>query len=481
MAFTSEEESKLKEIIEAFENGKRLSDLPNVSGTNPFNLLCEVLDEDGESKKAALASLIPYVEEQCSYGIQFDTTVSTPTCTRIGNTDLHKSVPIQSRMKGCLLDDNGQVVEYLDPRDWTGQVRDGSRGQVMVEIPLHYRKFETDGTIRRVRISEQPLPGYHQVPQMYISAYEAVLDRTNLKLCSIVNMAEQYRGGNNNAEYDGTYRTFLGRPATQISRTNFRNYARKRNNSATAEWNCMTYDAQKTLYWLFAVEYATLNTQAAFNAELTAEGYRQGGLGAGVTTWDGTWSNFNGYYPFVPCGHTDTLGNSTGTVSYTAANDDSTITKTFDVPRYRGIENPFGHLWQWTDGINVRISPTTDNGGDNLSKVFVCSDPSKFNDTNYEGYSHVGNEARTEGYVQEVIFGEYGEIMPSVVGGGSTQFFCDYHYTNIPTTETLRGVLFGGGAGDGAAAGFASADSIYAPSATTANFGSRLCFLPQSA
>lgn len=316
---TSEEESKLREIIEAFENGKRLSDLPNVSGTNPFDLLCEVLDTDGESKKAALASLIPYVEEQCSYGIQFDTTVSTPTCTRIGNTDLHKSVPIQSRMKGCLLDDNGKVVEYLDPRDWTGQVRDGSRGQVMVEIPLHYRKFETDGTIRRVRISEQPLPGYHQVPQMYISAYEAVLDRTNLKLCSIVNMAEQYRGGNNNAEYDGTYRTSLGRPATQISRTNFRNYARKRNNSATAEWNCMTYDAQKTLYWLFAVEYATLNTQAAFNSELTAEGYRQGGLGAGVTTWDGTWSNFNGYYPFVPCGHTDTLGNQTGTVSYTAA------------------------------------------------------------------------------------------------------------------------------------------------------------------
>lgn len=481
MAFTSEQESKLKEIIEAFENGKRLSDLPNVSGTNPFNLLCEVLDEDGESKKAALASLIPYVEEQCSYGIQFDTTVSTPTCTRIGNTDLHKSVPIQSRMKGCLLDDNGQVVEYLAPRDWTGQVRDGSRGQVMVEIPLHYRKFETDGTIRRVRISEQPLPGYHQVPQMYISAYEAVLDRTNLKLCSIVNMAEQYRGGNNNAEYDGTYRTFLGRPATQISRTNFRNYARKRNNSATAEWNCMTYDAQKTLYWLFAVEYATLNTQAAFNAELTAEGYRQGGLGAGVTTWDGTWSNFNGYYPFVPCGHTDTLGNSTGTVTYTAANDDSTITKTFDVPRYRGIENPFGHLWQWTDGINVRISPTTDNGGDNLSKVFVCSDPSKFNDTNYEGYSHVGNEARTDGYFQEVIFGEYGEIMPSVVGGGSTQFFCDYHYTNIPTTETLRGVLFSGFASRGANAGFACANSYNAPSVTGTYVGSRLCFLPQSA
>ena len=101
--------------------------------------------------------------------------------------------------------------------------------------------------------------------------------------------------------------------------------------------------------------------------------------------------------------------------------------------------------------------------------------------TNYEGYSHVGNEARTEGYVKEVIFGEYGEIMPSVVGGGSTQFFCDYHYTNIPTTETLRGVLFGGGANSGANAGFAYAYSNDAPSATITTFGSRLCFLPQNA
>ena len=59
MAFTSEEESKIRAIIEAFENGKRLTDLPDVEGTNPFELICEVLDTDGESKKAALASLLP--------------------------------------------------------------------------------------------------------------------------------------------------------------------------------------------------------------------------------------------------------------------------------------------------------------------------------------------------------------------------------------------------------------------------------------
>ena len=248
MAFTETQETILEQIIEAYQNGKRLSDLPEVSGKNPYNLYCEVLDEDGESKKAALASLLPYIEDDCSYGVEFDITVASPTCTRIGNTDLHKSLPVQSRMKGCLLDDDGNVVEYLDPTDWTGNVLDGSRGQVMVEIPAHYRKCETEGNKRRVRISELPLAGYHLVPRMYISAYQATVERSTLKLCSVKNTGVDYRGGNNNAEWDGLVKTLLGRPATSLSRTNFRKYARNRNAAATSEWNCMTYDAQKALY-----------------------------------------------------------------------------------------------------------------------------------------------------------------------------------------------------------------------------------------
>ena len=185
---TAAQEAILEQIIEAFQNGKRLSDLPDVSGTNPFNLICEVL-EDGESKKAALATLLPYMEEECSYGIEFDTAVSSPACTRIGNLSLHKSLPIHSRMKGCLLNDDGEVVEYLNPSNWTGQTRDGSRGQVMVELPMHYRKFETDGTKRRVRISEYPLPGYHLVGKRYVSAYQATIQRSTTTLCSVVNLS----------------------------------------------------------------------------------------------------------------------------------------------------------------------------------------------------------------------------------------------------------------------------------------------------
>ena len=93
-----------------------------------------------------------------------------------------------------------------------------------------------------------------------------------------------------------------------------------------------------------------------------------------------------------------------------------------------------------------------------------------------------GLEARKEGYVKALIFGEFGEIMPEEVGAGTTTYFCDYHYTNIPaSSKSLRGVLFGGGAHYGANAGLAFASSNYAPSNTYAYIGSRLCFIPQTA
>lgn len=416
------------------------------------------------------------IENFVMYGVEFDTAVSSPDCTRIGNPNLHRTLPVHSQMRGCLLNDDGEVTKYLNESDWTSETRDGSQGQVMVEIPEHYVKFETDGTKRRVKMSIMPIVGYKKIGKYYISAYEATVQRSANKLCSVVNTDADYRGGNNNAEWDGTYRTLTGRPATQISRTNFRNYARKRK-SSTKEWNCMTYDIQKDIYWLFVVEFATRNSQKAFNAALTAEGYKQGGLGDGVTTLDnGKWNTFNGYNPFIPCGHTDELGNGTGEVEFSMPTEYDSNIKTVKVPRYRGIENPFGHIWQWADGINVRISPNSPTG-DGLSKVFVTDNPEYFNDSNYNNMQHVGNEARTESYVKEVIFGEGGEIMPSVVGGGSTTYFCDYHYTKIPTSVALRGVLFGGAARDGANAGFVYAHSHGVPSNTDASFGSRLCFI----
>ena len=426
-------------------------------------------------------SIVEIEEELYSYGIEKDLRISLSSCTRVGNPALHRTLPVQSGMRGCLLDDDGNIVEYLPQNDWTTATRDGSRGQVMVLIPGHYRKFYTkdEGNIIGVRISLNNIEGYHYVPDMFVSAYEASIERSSGKLCSVVNYDANYRGGTNKTEWDQTYRSLLGRPVTSMNRIQFRSAARKRNTGNTS-WNCYLYNVHKALFWLYVVEYANLNSQLPYTSELTSEGFRQGGLGKGVTNWEASgWSNFNNNNPFVPCGHTDTLGNNTGVVAYTAYKEDGSELKTSNVPRYRGVENPFGHILKIADGINVRISPTEANGGDNLSKVFVCEDPSKFNDTNYNGYKYVGNEARSEGYIKEIIFGEEGEIIPSLIGGGSTLFFCDYHYTSIQTTESLRAVWFGGFARNHTFAGFVISYTLGTATTADSGAGSRLCFFPQ--
>jgi hypothetical protein len=477
--FAPEQVEVLIKLIEAFLGGKRLNELPNIGNVNPLDLTVEVLDSTGESKQAKLAALLPYLEEQCAYGIEWDTAISSPLCTRIGNLSLHRSLPIQSRMKGVLLDDNGLVNEYLSPNNWLAHDRSGARGQVMVEIPAHWRKFETDGTKRRAMISEYPLPGYHFVKKQYISSYEASWERSTGKLCSVVNMGENYRGGNNNAGWDGTYRSLLGRPVTSKSLTELRPAARLR--GAGAQWNLLVYNTHKAVVWMYFIEYANFNSQAAFNAQPDANGYKQGGLGPGVTSVSITlWNGFNYYYPFIPCGHTDSLGNRTGVVDF-AMPEECGAALTVQVPRYRGLENLFGHIWKWADGCKCRISATVDNGSTGLSEFFVCDDPSKFQDSSYNDYGKRGNLPRNPGYIKELIIGEFGENMPEVAtGASSTTYFLDYFHTDIPNSgEAMRGCVFGGLSHYFTDAGIACTGTHRVPSFKIENLGTRLCFIPE--
>lgn len=418
------------------------------------------------------------------YGIEWDSTVSNPTCTRVGKLELHRELPVQSLMRRCLVNDNGEVNHYLHANDSTkldtGANADlsGASGMYEVEIPDMYMRFETDGNKNRALMSAFPLPGFKKWGKCYGSAVEATVDRSvsgTPKLAAVVNTAPEFRGANNNAANDGTDKTGLGMPATSISLTNFRAYARNRG----TRWNCNTYGFQKRLFWLFAIEYATLNSQAAFNAELTSEGYHQGGLGAGATTLDGgKWSAFNGYNPFIPCGVTNSLGNKTGVVEYTMpASYDATETKV-SVPSYRGVENPFGHIWKWTDGILCEIQADGDGG---KSQVFTTDDCEKYASTITSDYKFVSELPRAEGYVKSIALGDDGDIIPTVIGGGSTTYFCDYFYTNIPASgKATRGVLFGGSATTGTLAGFVYATSSNAPSNANASVGSRLCFEPEN-
>ncbi|MCP1384789.1 hypothetical protein [Runella salmonicolor] len=422
------------------------------------------------------------------YGIEWDTAVSSSACTRIGNLNLHvaslgavRGLPIQSKMRGCLLSDAGVVNYYLNPNDWTKKangtaaVLDGADGMVMVEIPAHYARFETEGTKRRAMISEFALPGFTLVPSRYIGAYEGAVQRSVLKLASVVNTTTDYRGGNNTSAWDAETRTLLGRPATNITRTNFRTYARNR--AAGTKWNITTMDAYISLFWLRAIEYANFNTQLAYNATLTAEGYRQGGLGDGVTTLSGaTWTTWNSSNPFIPCGQTNSIGNFTGTVNYVMPAEYGTLT--VSVPRYRGIENPFGHLWKWLDGVNVNVQSVA--SGDQ-SQLYVASNPADFGDT-LTNHTLRGLLARAENYIREIVHGNSGDIFGSVVGGAgssSTTFFADYFYTTIPGSGvSIRVPIVGGAATLGGAMGPAACQLYFQASYADNTIGARLCYIP---
>lgn len=150
--------------------------------------------------------------------------------------------------------------------------------------------------------------------------------------------------------------------------------------------------------------------------------------------------------------------------------------QTLSVPSYRGLENPFGHVWSWTDGCKCNVQSDAAGG---LSEFFVCTDPAKFQDIDYTDYEKRGEIPSNEGYVKIMMIGEYGENMPIEVGASSTTYFCDYYARGIPSSGSVtRGVLFGGAASYGASAGFSYANTTNSASNTYANIGSRLCFLP---
>lgn len=415
---------------------------------------------------------IPDLEERYAYGVEWDTASSSPDGVRVGNMQLHRELPIQSKMRMCEVDRLGAVTAA----SVSGMVQrlDGS---IMTEIPEHWYKLYTNGTKFRMMLSEIPLPGYNHIDKFYISTYEACISRSEGKLWSENLYAysdgnsslNNLRGGDNTSDWDGTYRSLLKRPVTNLTRDQFRQAARKRGSG----WEMYTYGAHKTLFWLFAVEYATLNSQKPFNAQKDANGFSQGGLGEGSTQMT-DWANFNNSNPLIPCGYTSEFGNGSGEKAYVVQNASGGTHATLMANRYRGIENPFGHIWKYTDGANIQV--TTGDAG--LSILWTTDDPSNFSDTSYTGYNKKGNICRTNGYAKKMLLGEDGDIVATEIGGSSSTYWCDYYYT-YTSANRMQVVLVGGSADGRSGAGLASVGTNSAPSAAVRNFGSRLCFFPE--
>lgn len=411
---------------------------------------------------------IPDIEERYAYGVEWDMASSSPDGKRVGNMQLHRELPVQSGMRGVVLDNNGGVYYYHEPTAWKMTFASKDYAS-MVEIPDHWYRIYITGTKFKMMLSSIPLPGYKHISKFYIGSSEAQMLRSLGLLMSDKTNSTDTRGGDNTAEWDGTYRSLLGRPVTNLTRDQFRQAARKRGSG----WEMYTYNAHKTLFWLFAVEYATLDSQKPFNAQKDANGFAQGGLGPGPTQMT-DWTNFNKINPLIPCGYTNEFGNGSGEKAYVVKNASGGTHATLMANRYRGIENPFGHIWKYTDGANIQV--TTGDAG--LSILWTTDDPSNFSDTSYTGYNKKGNICRTNGYAKKMLLGEDGDIVATEIGGSSSTYWCDYYYT-YTSANRMQVVLVGGHAGDGSDAGLAYVHAANAPSGASRYVGSRLCFFPE--
>ena len=405
-----------------------------------------------------------------SYGVEWDVTVASPELTRIGNPLLHKSLPIQSAYRGCVAN-NDVVNYYLFPDDWsykedgeTPSVLDGTDGTVRVNTPKFYGKSGSDGNKRWVRTSTVKIDdSWVEIPELLIDAYRSTVDTTvsaTPKAVSVVNTTTAFRGGGNRANYDDyltteletkdIFRSDLGKPRTNISRATMRTYA----TNAGSELLCYEY-YKWIFYWNYVIEYANFNSQAAYNAELTADGYHQGGLGPGVTDWANaatSWSGYNATYPLTPCGYCNEFGNFTGVKDLvipecTVRDGTNTVaTHTFKVPRWRGFDNPFGDIWTNLDGVVIVRAAANE-----ISTVYTTTNVSEFTDVVGEK-TVAGYEVASDGYIKAFDLGETAEIIPSAVRGSATTYICDYHYCNASSTA-LRTLLVGGHAAFGGYAG----------------------------
>ena len=403
------------------------------------------------------------------YGVSWSETSSNPDCTRIGNMDMHRSLPIQSMMKGYLyFKDGNPLYRMLKLNDsWTkcenysaGGWRDvdtlleDNNINVMIKIPEFWwiDDYTESTETHNLKICPHAKPGWYHHKEAYVSAYEGYID------------------GN----YYRSYKNKI--PSVNFTRSAVRPKARA--NGLGNSWNIYTYNEHRAICHLFLVEYATRNSQKAVNTALTVEGFRQGGLGSGCTTGTVT---INGAttYSFIPTGSSDSLGSGSGEVTVTIQQTDSsgsnTTTTTRKCNRYRGIENPFGHVWKHTDDvISVYIS------GYGARFWYKCDSPDHFgdsisNDNPY--YKNIAANAVVTGYKTKIVTTSTCDFFAlSCNNGSETTYWCDYNWDN--TDGSLHCLLIGGRSGDGGMAGLFYLNSGGGVGTSAAHFGSRLTYLP---
>lgn len=133
--------------------------------------------------------------------------------------------------------------------------------------------------------------------------------------------------------------------------------------------------------------------------------------------------------------------------------------------QYRHIENPWGNIFEWIDGVNF-----------SAGTVYVCTTPENYADDTSTNYTNVGTKVQSDGFIKALGMSSNmpWAFFPSEVGGSETTYIPDYAYYD----SGWRVLYVGGSWGDGGGAGLFYFGANSSSSGSHSNVGARLLFHP---
>lgn len=283
--------------------------------------------------------------------------------TGSGSSPFDNYMPWMGMEEYNIINTSGKV---LNKKGESGFTRTNISVPVMVKIPEFYYKIEKSGSIFRYYVADGPVDGLSLHPgsgDNYLARYEA-------------GEASSGTMGLILASYSGTT------PSVSKTRSTFRDYARNMASGFQlrdiAAW--CAYDL------LYLVEYAD---------------------------WDGQKKIAQGLVnnPSVnKTGLTDAMVYHTGRAN---SSDNSAV-------QYRWIENPWGNVSEFIDGINVY-----------RQSVYICTDPEIYTDDTDTNYPYSNIKLPTSGWIKGLGFSSVfpWAFIPNANGGSSISYIPDYTYS----------------------------------------------------
>lgn len=206
-------------------------------------------------------------------------------------------------------------------------------------------------------------------------------------------------------------------------------------------WGLANYQQRILMMLIYLSNYRSLDSQAAL-------GY---GMNGNTNNWDAAYRK--------PTGETSSLGDSCGSV------DGGTSVSAAKHISLFGLEDIYGWYWEMIQGMFLINNTCYVYEGNRMpDSEELASHPKG----NYRSFARVASD----GYITKLVGGEYFDVMPAAVGGGSASYWCDY------TWQASSGqlLLWGGYANDGSYCGLAFSNSYCVWSSSDSSISARLAY-----